>query len=251
MISIKVDSTAVMKYLDTAQKEVMRAAETALDKTAVDIRDALVEEMKSVFDRPTNFTLNSLKVTKTRNHNMQAIVGFKKPDRMADHYLLPQVEGGVRKLKGFEQGIDDKQFVPGKGLKLNASGNITFNQARTILNELKKPGTSTDHNYIYLPYGSRNNKLPPGVYQRFANRGTGLGATTKKSLGAAGIHQKGMRRGRISSIIRARGLRPILLLGKQNSQVKPLLKFEEIAVQTANKVFEPHFLSELARRLPR
>lgn len=247
MITLKVDTGTVTKYLDTCSKEVSRSIEVALDNTAIAIKDAVVKEMQSVFSEPTRFTLNSLKVTKTKGHNMQASVWFKQPERMAEHYLSPQVEGGTRNLKGFERGIDDKMFVPGQGIKLNASGNVPVSQLKKILSAVK----SKHADYVYLPNGSKKGALLPGVYQRYADRRTGLNSKTRKALGSQGIHQKGMKRGRISSIIRARGLRPVLIVGKQTASVKPRLDFYGVAQRTCNEVFDKLFIDDLNRRLPR
>jgi len=247
MIKLTVDTGALTKYLGSCEKEVNRSLEVALDNTAVDIRREEIDEMKRVFDNPVPYTLNSLKVTKTRNHNMQASVWFKDPERMDDHYLAPQVEGGQRKLKGFERSIEGIKFIPGAGVKLNKSGNVTVRQIKSILSAIKESGTSTDKDYVFI---KRHKKLHPGIYQRFAYRENRLSGKAKKSLGVSGVHQKGMTRGRISSIIRARGLRPMLLVGKQTANVKPLLKFYDVAQRVCDKQFRSHFLTELQKRLP-
>ena len=97
-----------------------RAAELALDATAKAIRDEVKTTMPRVFDRPTPYTLNSLQVTPTHNHNMTAMVWFKDPDRMGQHYLVPQVDGGPRKLKGFERGLGNQEYTTAEGHQCNS-----------------------------------------------------------------------------------------------------------------------------------
>jgi hypothetical protein len=101
---------------------------------------AIHRELKAtisrVFQDPAPYTKNSLKVTKTRNHNMQASVWFKEPDRMGDHYLLPQVEGGERKEKGFERALSHTKFIPSDHLPLDRYGNVAPGLIRQILSVL-------------------------------------------------------------------------------------------------------------------
>lgn len=265
MFAIKVKADEVEQLLKRYPKEASRALETAIDKTAYDVRDGIKAEMPRVFDRPTSFTLNSLKVTRTRNHNMLASVWFKEPDRMEDHYLVPQVEGGERKLKGFERALYRNKFVPGAGVKLNKFGNISPGLLRQILGVLGRAELTggyqanitaksamrnrADRDYVFLPVGSSRGKLPPGVYQRVAQRGSGFGGRAKRKLGKPGTYQKGARRRRMFSVVRARGLRPILIIGRQHGQVKPRLRFYEIAHNVNRKVMTQHFLRDLARRV--
>lgn len=251
-MKITVDAAEVKRLLAKMPKEARRAAEQALDRTALDIKVAVVEEMRKVFDRPTRYTLNSLYVTKTRNHNMVASVWFKEPPRMKDHYLVPQVEGTERKLKGFERAIFGKKYIPGRGVKLNQYGNVTGGQIRQILSVLgmaertlgysanitsrsakrnKKP-----RDYVVLPSGSPRGKLPPGIYQRVI-RGKKLGRKAQSSVTRPGTYEQGKRK----SAIRATGLLPILIFGRQKAKVRPRLKFYDIAERTYNKRFHNHF----------
>lgn len=163
-------------------RQANRAAEVALDNTAKDIKKAEVAEMKRVFDSPTRWTLNSLKMTPTINHNMQAVVWFKDPDRMGQHYLVPQVEGGPRKFKGFEQAFGNRMFVPGQAARMTKAGNVSPGQIRQILSVLGRAERTAGYSanvtkrsssrnkkqrdYVYI--SKRHGKLYPGIYQRFA-----------------------------------------------------------------------------------
>jgi hypothetical protein len=265
MIKVTVDSRAVKAALAAYPKIASRSLEIAIDKTAMAIKEAEVAEMKRVFTKPTPYTLNSLKVTRTKGHNMKATVWFKEPDRMEDHYLIPEVEGGERKLKGFERAISNNKFVPGKGSSKDRYGNVPNSQIRQILGVLGKAeragyqanitARSTKRNrkqrdYVFLPAGSPGRKLPPGIYQRVVQKGSGFfGDKSQKKLGSFGTYQKGRRRGRFFSVIRARGLKPILIVGRQHGQYQARLKFYHVARRVHGEVFTKLFMADFSRRL--
>jgi len=118
----------------------------AMTKTAQDIKAAETDSMKSVFDRPTNFTLNALVVKPATKRDLVAEVYFKDgfgKSIPAWRYLGPQVEGGARVHKAHEkrlirQGLmkPDEFAVPGKGAKLNAYGNLSGSTIERILSQL-------------------------------------------------------------------------------------------------------------------
>ncbi len=260
MISITIDDKAVKAMLKGLPKQASRAAEQALDFTALRIADEIRTQMLRVFDRPTMYTLNSLKVTKTKGHNMQASVWFKDPERMGQHYLVPQVDGGRRKLKGFERALGTDEYVPGVGAKLDRYGNISPGQIKQILSVLGKAQTSAGYDanltaksaktnkrsrdYVVIKPGNRG-RLNPGVYQRYQTA-AGFGAKTKRTL-PFGEYQKGRTRGRFSSVVQAKGLRPIMLIGRTGHAVRPLLPFYKIANATYDKYFIARFTTEFQR----
>lgn len=263
-----------------------RACAIALNKAGKLVKEAEVAEMKSVFDNPTRYTLNSLQLSPATKSDLKATVWFKEPDRYKDnpHYLLPQVEGGSRHLKGFEQGIALGELVPAMGAKLNQYGNVSMGQIRQILSVLGKAETSAgymanitdrsrrrntkERDYVVIDRRQRGN-LPLGVYQRFQT-GAGFGAKTKRTfLDRSKSYQRGNRKqavrdprtgrfvkwfgqssvfwegSQIQSVIRARGLRPVLLTGRTGRRVKPLLDFYGVAHRTFNQRFEPLFRDTL------
>jgi len=261
-----------------------RACAIALNKAGKLVKEAEVAEMKSVFDNPTRYTLNSLQLTPATKTDLKATVWFKEPDRMGAHYLVPQVDGGQRKLKGFERAIGEGELVPALGAKLNQYGNVSPGQIRQILSVLGKAETSAgysanitdrsrrrntkERDYVVIDRRQRGN-LPLGVYQRFQT-GAGFGAKTKRTfLDRSKSYQRGNRKqavrdprtgrfvkwfgqssvfwegSQIQSVIRARGLRPVLLTGRTGRQVKPLLDFYGVAHRTFNQHFEPLFIDTL------
>ncbi|MGD9947541.1 MAG: hypothetical protein AB7U29_03565 [Desulfobulbus sp.] len=237
-----------------------RACAVALTKAGKLIKEAEVDKMKSVFDNPTRYTLNSLKLTPATKNDLKATVWFKEPDRMGAHYLVPQVEGGSRKLKGFERAIGKGELVPALGAKLNKDGNVSIGQIRQLLSVLGKAESSAgysanitdrsrrrntkERDFVIIDSRQRGN-LPLGVYQRFQTS-VGFGAKTKRTfLDRSKSYQKGRTRGRFASVVRSRGLRPVLLAGRTGHQVKPLLDFYGVAHRTFNQRFEPLFWDTL------
>lgn len=124
------------------------AVATALTRTAIEARDAVRQQMPSVFDRPTPYTLNSLFVRPATAERLEAQTYFKD-DRAgsgtpATRYLLPQVEGGARNTKRFELALRAAGHlpagwfvVPGAGAKLDAFGNISRGQITQVLSQLR------------------------------------------------------------------------------------------------------------------
>ena len=230
MISIKVDGVdAVRTMLAAAPKQASRAVETALDFTAKHIQSNVQREMLSEFKRPVDYTIKSVKTTLTKGHNMTASVWIATPSRMEQSYLVPQVDGGARKLKGFERGFDDEEFVPGSGAKLNASGNIPVATIKKARAEVLKKRSE------FVRISEKRGKLWPGVYQRVkSDRGFG-----RKNM--AYLAQRGRKRGKFTSAIQARGLKPIMLEGRTGHKVKPQLDFYGVAQSTFDAQFRRKF----------
>ncbi len=239
MIKVEINSKQVMRMLASFPKEAGRAVEIALDKTAYDIRDGIKDKMRKVFDSPTRYTLNSLKVKRTQNHNMQASVWFKAPERMEDHYLVPQVEGGVRKLKGFERALAHHKFVPGDAARMTKAGNVSTALIRKAIKDKK------NRDYVRLYKGSKKGALPPGIYQRAAIKGRGF----RGSKSTARTSQRGRKRGKFFSSVVGRGLKPILIIGRQRKPVVPLLPFYQVANKVYDRTFRKHFNREFERLL--
>jgi hypothetical protein len=235
----------VQAMLNAFPRQARRAAELALDATALAIRNDIRSTMPRVFDRPVAWTLNSLKVTKTKGHNMIAKVGFKEPDRMQQHYLVPQVEGGKRHLKGFERAVGGGEYDLAVGAKRTAAGNITVGQSKGIVAGVKQRRGA---DYVVIKAGNKQG-LPAGVYQRTKTSG-GFGRKVTRTMSYTA--QKGRKRGRFVSAILARGLKPIIIKKERKGEsIKPRLDFYGIAQSTFDAEFSSRFWSNLDRLLPR
>lgn len=132
---------------DVPSRIVPYAASTALTRTAKFAADtALPAEMKSVFVGPTAYTLNALRVEPATKDKLSARVMVKNQASgiAPENFLQPEVEGGVRKQKRVESALRyagvlrANQFaMPGKGIDLDANGNVKGAEVRTILAALK------------------------------------------------------------------------------------------------------------------
>lgn len=136
---------AALKAL--VNKQLPYASSVALNKTANAVLDAERRTMESVFDNPTPFTLNSLRVKRATKTDPVAQVRFKDPtagNRSAEKYLDAEVRGGDRAVKGIELLLRSRgqldagsYLVPGSAAKLDASGNLARSQYNQILDQLK------------------------------------------------------------------------------------------------------------------
>lgn len=105
-----------------------------MTRTAVAARDDVSGQLATVFDAPTRFTVNSLKARPATKARPVAEVGFRDfapKGTPAAKYLQPEVKGGPRRHKGFEQlliraGVmrRDEYAVPARGFPLDAAGNL-------------------------------------------------------------------------------------------------------------------------------
>jgi len=262
MINVKIEGVEeVNKALKDLPGKSQRACASALNTTAYEVLKKSKEEVKKTFDRPVPFTIRSAAYDKAKKDNLEVKVYYAEPERMKTHYLVPQVEGGSRKLKGFERALDLGELVPAMGAKIDKYGNISSGQIRQILSVLGKAEgaagysanitgrsrkrNAKDRDYVLIKH--KHGKLYPGVYQRFQT-GVGFGAKTKRTFAdRSRSYQKGITRGRYSSVIRARGLRPILIQGRTGHNVKPQYDFYGMANNVINKNFVPTFLETLDR----
>lgn len=138
-----------LQMLDRLEREQLPfAAALALTGTAQDVKQELVSEMGSVFDRPTRWTMNSLFVDRATKASMKARVWMKDESpgsggKAATEWLAPQIFGGQRGEKRSEKMLSDsgrlpagKYIMPGKGMKLDAYGNISRGTMNKILSGL-------------------------------------------------------------------------------------------------------------------
>lgn len=165
------------KRLDgLAKKQLPFAIAKALTKTGQIIKKEVINEMKRVFNRPTPYTLNSLKLTPATKRTLVAEVWFKDPGDKAitagaKHYLTPQVYGGNRQMKRSEKFLGS-YYVPGGAIKLNKYGNVTSGQITKILSGLKlfsEKGFSmnrTTKEGKYFTIKGKSSHLAPGVWER-------------------------------------------------------------------------------------
>lgn len=162
----------VSRWLDDAQKkQVPFATIYAMTLTARDVREEEISVMKRVFDRPTPYTLNALKVVPATKQTKVASVEFKEfGGTPAKRFLNPNVHGGPRSRKSHERQIAPfmagKMFTAqAKGAPTNAYGNITGGTYTRILSQLKVSSDPTQR-----ATGSRRSAKKRKTSAYFVNR---------------------------------------------------------------------------------
>ncbi len=123
------------------------AAARALTWTAQDIQKNSRKWMMRVFDRPTRWTLNAAFVKSANKRTLSAEVYFKDfapKGTPAGKYLLTQIRGGRRPHTRWEKRLihsgimrSNEYAMPGKGLKLNAYGNVPRGVFSKVLAQLQ------------------------------------------------------------------------------------------------------------------
>lgn len=148
-----------------------RTVATALTRTAVHVAEAERREIDDVFDRPVEFTRQSIFVTPAQAGStrtgvtqdargqtvvvnkgpntgpIQAVVGIKNDTnrgRPAIKWLQWHIEGGRRTAKGYEVLLQTANHlppgmvtVPGRFAKLDSYGNVSRGQILQILSQLR------------------------------------------------------------------------------------------------------------------
>lgn len=135
------------RWLGRAERQVPYATSLALNRTAAAIQKAITELMPQVFDRPTPYTLRSLRTDRATKQRLSATVGFKDfagKGTAANRYLLPQVEGGGRRQKRFESALGrigpSGYYIPAGGAEQDAYGNMSRGQVVRLMSYLQAFG---------------------------------------------------------------------------------------------------------------
>ncbi|MGO2959455.1 MAG: hypothetical protein ACTIDN_10535 [Acetobacter sp.] len=144
-VKISIDMKKVQKQLsDLSEHGIKDAMAFTLNTLGKQSVAALRSEMEDVFDRPTSFTLNGFYSKPARANNLTASVearDYAPKGTPAGKYLKPQIFGGGRPLKRFEQLLapwsGGQYVVPGPGAQLDSYGNISRGQIVQILSRLR------------------------------------------------------------------------------------------------------------------
>lgn len=266
MITIRLKGVeATLKNLEKIRADqIPFATAKALTDTAKLVRDKTVATMKGVFDKPTPFTLNAFQIRPATKSNLTAKVEFKY-ERLG--YMRTQVEGGTRGRKRSESALQKtgimqsgQHWVPGKGARLNQYGNISGGQITQLLSVLRSAETSSGYSANMTTRSAKKNRkqrdyfavtkkrggLVPGIYERVQS-GAGFGAKTKKSL-PFGTYQKGRSKGKIASVIRARGVKPVLIFVDKAGYQKRL-PFYDLSQKVVDRNFRRIFQEAAAYAL--
>ena len=252
LIKVQVDPQGVFDraFTELERTQLPFATLQAVNATAFGVREAWKREAPRALDRPTPLTVNAILYRKATKQRPAAEVFIRDEAFKGTppaKYLLPQVEGGSRPAKGLERLLQAKGFlprgmfaVPGKGVQLDAFGNVPSGQVRQIISQL---GVAGEQGYAsnetertrarrkrrggsdYFVVGRKKGNLLPGIYRR---REMAAGDAARRAIGA---------RSRIDSIF----------IFVRSVSYRPRYRIYEFAQREWNKLFPFHFPRELAK----
>ncbi|WP_341870009.1 hypothetical protein [Ectopseudomonas khazarica] len=153
------DALDALKQLEP--KLANAALADALNHTLNQAEPLVRAEMRDVFDRPTPFTLNSIRKINARPNNLEAALWIKDDKDGAatgkqfapEDWVAPQVFGGGRQQRASETWLRQAGIlpaglfaVPGAGARLDKYGNMQRGHMMQILSGLKALNRSgSDH----------------------------------------------------------------------------------------------------------
>jgi hypothetical protein len=211
-MQIKFNSDEILQAFEVSARQATYATMLALNKTAEQVRSELQTEMQRVFDRPTPWVINSLRIKYATKAHLVAELAYKDKNSVESSrsMLEPHVFGGPRHYKAMEARLFNAGIlpagwnaVPGGAANLDAFGNMSQGQITQLLNVLqtyteagynkaddrtvkrlakgnKKKGIYGFTYWVNPPGNNTPGKhLPPGVYQRVD---TGFGTSLKPVL---------------------------------------------------------------------
>ena len=159
------------------EKQIPFATALALTRTAQIAKREIEKEMSSVFDRPTRWTLNSLRLFPAKKDKLEARVWMKnEADKSspATRWLNPEIEGGPRQDKASERNLRNrgilpagKYIAPGKGAKLDRFGNLTKG---TITKALSGVGGFSETGFSANATGSKRSRRKGNAKRYFVIR---------------------------------------------------------------------------------
>ena len=205
----------------------------ALNLTADQVKQALVDEMLRSLDRPVPYTLGAPYVfKKATKDNLAVQVYLKDATRSgrSEAYLRPQVYGGGRRMKGFEKALNaigilpnGMYIIPGKNAPLDAYGNVGAGFILQILRYFKA-----------FPEGARRKNLSDEKRARMKK-----GTKTRLGIEYFILHGREPSPGIFSRVEYGGGvsIRPIFMFVKQ-PQYKKRLQWDAVAARVVNENWE-------------
>jgi hypothetical protein len=239
MIRIQIDTADVRRRLGALQADMPTVCRNALNDTAFGLKAHLTELLKKTFPTANPATVKNLFVMKATKDHLYSTVLFEQLYQQGwglNEYMMPLIEGGGRAMKPSEKRMG-RYWIPAYKTNpgmLNKYGNVPGGKVQQILSRMglfneggyssnalpanqrrkKWYGAKKETEYLMLPHGSGH--LKAGVYQRYIKPGLGLPRAVRQTLGD-GAFQRGKKKltSPIRNVVRARGLKPILLFVKQ------------------------------------
>lgn len=221
------------------QRAVSFATVKALTRTGVAIKDAMREEMRRVFDRPTPYTLNSTFLKPATKVDPTARVWIKD-DRAGsgtppEKFLGPQIMGGTRNRRAAERNLERLLvvpsgwfIVPGSEAKIDQYGNWSVGEIKQVLSWFKASQMTSGYSANLTP--ERRAKLKRGTRRR---RGFEYFAVRPQDAAAKWLHPGIYRKTKFAF---GGAIQPIALF-VQSVSYKQRLDFFGVAERVALREF--------------
>lgn len=227
---------------DLSGNRVKAAVATAVTRAAVAVRADALAGMRQSLDRPTPYTKRQLRFTVATADNPVSAVGFNvapiqdingnvvryadlgSGETPAGKYMIPNVEGGTRRLKGMEVALRMAGVlpagwfaVPGQGARLDSYGNVSSGQVIQVLSQLRLQIV--------------------GGFSRSMTGGRGAIRAQKKAGGTFFVVYPGggKQPGIYQREFYGRNVTPVFIFVR-NVHYSPRYRFDEIAQRTASRV---------------
>lgn len=243
-INIQTNFPDVAQRLSQLGRQAPFVAAVSLTRTAKDVQAAIKSEMRNVFDRPTTYALNGTFLKAATKQNLEARVWVKDnpfgKGTPADRFLLPQIYGRSRGLKGMERILQRNGMmssgwfaVPAAGAQLDGNGNVKRGQITQILSQLR---VQSGAGYESRATGSaRSNRT-------IARQGVTYFALSRVRRGLQpGIYLR-RKFGHGSAI------KPVFIF-VQSVQYRPRLRFFDVGQAVSNAQFPRHFDAEWVKAM--
>lgn len=149
MLKVSSNIDEVIARVGGDARQVTFATAVALTRTMKGVEQDLYDDMRRVWDRPTPFSLRSLRVLPARKDMLEASVEIKdrsysksslSPQQIYEH----QYFGGPRKQKAIERYAQraglisaNEILVPASGAKLDAYGNMSRGQVQQVMSQMR------------------------------------------------------------------------------------------------------------------
>lgn len=170
---LKISMPGVNPYrqalLEFSSNRFAAAMATAMTRTVVQLRKDGQQELPSVFDRPTPYTVRQLRYVPATAQKPAAAVGFDiaaindvaggllayrqlgDGETPASAYMSPNIKGQERGLKGLEVALraigalpTGWLVMPGQGATVDAYGNVARSQVVQVLAQIRSQKAAAD-----------------------------------------------------------------------------------------------------------
>ncbi|OFA05179.1 hypothetical protein [Duganella phyllosphaerae] len=238
-ITLEEQVSQVLRNLDDiSRRHVPFAVALALTKTAQRAQAGVLDVMRERFDRPTPFTLNSLRIVSAKRSDPQpfARVYFKDDafkGTPASRYLGPEVHGGPRSQKRFERALiarglmkSGQYALPAAGARLDQYGNVRRAQVVQILSALQAFG---EQGYQANRTNSTRSRRNGAAAKYFAGEVGGVEGVWQRQTFGFG-----------------EGVRPVFVFSESSPQYRVLVPFEKIVENVARARFGGEFQGAIA-----